>query len=173
MFAPVSSGRTAPGWRRYSALRDDERRPALTACREVAESLYPGLDLTDEIHAVHERRLGDTILIEGVNGIEGFAICHYGPSSEAGVDACLIKFAAVRDMPSAAQAYSRLLDACEVFAAAVTMPTLWAGANLARREAYEELVRRGFRTAVQGVAMHRDNEPGYCRPGVYVIDDWR
>lgn len=48
-----------------------------------------------------------------------------------------------------------------------------AGANLARQEAYEALAARGYRTAIQGVYMHRNNEPGYCRPGVYVIDDWR
>jgi hypothetical protein len=23
------------------------------------------------------------------------------------------------------------------------------------------------------VTMHRPNEPGYNRPGVYIIDDWR
>ena len=26
---------------------------------------------------------------------------------------------------------------------------------------------------VQGVAMQKANAPGYNRPGVYVIDDWR
>ena len=36
-----------------------------------------------------------------------------------------------------------------------------------------QLAARGFRTAVQGVNMHRRNEPGYCRLGVYIIDDWR
>ena len=31
----------------------------------------------------------------------------------------------------------------------------------------------GYRTAIQGVAMHRHNDPGTCRAGAYVIDDWR
>jgi len=26
---------------------------------------------------------------------------------------------------------------------------------------------------MQGVTMHRPNEPGYSRPGAFVIDDWR
>jgi hypothetical protein len=56
---------------------------------------------------------------------------------------------------------------------AVGMTRLLAGANMARHEAYRHLVARGFRTEIQGVAMHRQNDPGYCRPGVYVIDDWR
>ena len=69
--------------------------------------------------------------------------------------------------------YSRLLDACEALAAAVGMPKVLAGANMARHEAYRHLVARGYRTEIQGVSMHKDNDPGYCRPGVYVLDDWR
>ena len=163
----------ATGWSRYSALNDAEKAAALRGAGEVANSLYPGLDLSDEIRATHEQGLGDTVLVEGAGGVAAFAICHYGPHSEAGADTCFIKFGAVRDTPSAEQEYLRLLDASEALAVAVGMPTLLAGANLARREAYQHLVARGFRTAIQGVAMHRDNEPGYCREGVYVIDDWR
>ena len=33
--------------------------------------------------------------------------------------------------------------------------------------------RRGFRTQIQGVTMHRPNEPGHSRPGLFVLDDWR
>jgi hypothetical protein len=53
------------------------------------------------------------------------------------------------------------------------MKVLMAGTNLARHEAYQHLLARGFRTAFQGVHMHQRNESGYCRPGLYVIDDWR
>jgi len=35
------------------------------------------------------------------------------------------------------------------------------------------MLERGFRTDIQGVTMHRPNEPGYSRVGVYVLDDWR
>jgi hypothetical protein len=80
---------------------------------------------------------------------------------------------AVRDGPSAEQDYLRLLDACEALGAAVGMPNLLAGANMARHEAYRHLVARGFCTEIQGVAMHKQNDPGYCRPGAHIIDDWR
>jgi hypothetical protein len=105
--------------------------------------------------------------------VAAFAVCHYGPRSEAGADSCFIKFGAVRDGPAAEQNYLRLLNACGALAVAVGMPNLLAGANMARHEAYRHLVDRGFRTVIQGVAMHRHNDPGYCRPGVYIIDDWR
>jgi GNAT superfamily N-acetyltransferase len=173
MVAPVPGGRAVSGWSRFSTMTDAARAQAIAACREVSESIYPGLDLTDEIREVDGQGLGDTVLIEGAKGIAGFAICHHGPRSEAGAGTCAIKFGAVRDTPSAAQDYSRLLDACEAFAAAVGIPALLAGANLARREAYEQLVARGYRASIQGVAMHRHNDAGYCCPGAYVIDDWR
>jgi hypothetical protein len=40
-------------------------------------------------------------------------------------------------------------------------------------EAYQQILAMGFRTDFQGVEMHRPNEPGYSRPGAFVIDDWR
>jgi hypothetical protein len=53
------------------------------------------------------------------------------------------------------------------------MPNLLADANMARHESYRHLIARGFRTVIQGVAMHRHNDSGYCRRGAYVIEDWR
>lgn len=173
MTAPARPIGPIAGAARFSALRDADKAAALAASREVTDSLYPGLDLSAEIATVTDQGLGDTVLLEGSGGLAGFAICHYGPRSEAGAKLCFIKFAAVRAAPSAEQDYARLLDACEALAVSVGMPTLLGGANLARHEAYQALVARGFRTVIQGVTMHQRNEPGYCREGVYIIDDWR
>jgi len=173
MSAPAVRRPTSAGWSRFGALNDAQQAAALRSCREVAETIYPGLDLTGEIRATHAQKLGDTVLLEGTGGVAAFAICHYGPRSEAGAETCFIKFGAVRDGPSAEQDFIRLVDACEALAVDVGMPNLLAGANMARHEAYRLLVGRGFRTAIQGVSMHRGNDPGYCRPGAYIIDDWR
>ncbi len=173
MFAPARQSETIPGTSRFSALTDEGKAEALRASREVTDSLYPGLDLSEEIAAVDAQGLGDTVLVEGTGGLAAFAVCHYGPRSEAGEGFCFIKFGAVRATPSADKDYGRLLDAAESLAVSAAMPNLLAGANLARREAYQHMVARGFRTAIQGVNMHSQNEPGYCRPGIYIIDDWR
>jgi predicted N-acetyltransferase YhbS len=164
---------TAAGWLRFSELSQGQREDALQSCRDVAETVYPGLDLSGEIGATHTQGLGDTVLVEGAPGIAAFAVCHYGPRSEAGADTCFVKFGAVRDGRSAEHDYLRLLDACEALAVAAGMSNLLAGANMARHEAYRHLVSRGFRSEIQGVTMHRQNDPGYCRPGAYIIDDWR
>jgi GNAT superfamily N-acetyltransferase len=173
MSAPAQRAGAVAGTSRFSALSATAKADVLRASREVTDGLYPGLDLSAEIATVDALGLGDTVLVEGAGGLAAFAICHYGPRSEAGDGFCFIKFGAVRATPSAPGEYARLLDASEALAVAAGMPNLMAGTNLARHEAYGELVARGFRTAIQGVSMHRNNEPGYSRPGVYVIDDWR
>lgn len=173
MTAPARQSDPPPGSSRFSALSDADKAGALRASRDVTETLYPGLDLSEEIATVADQGLGDTVLVEGSGSLAAFAICHYGPAGEAGKDACFIKFGAVRASPSAERDYGRLLDACEALAVSAGTPHLLVGTNLARHEAYQYLVARGFRTSIQGVAMHRRNESGYCRPGIYIIDDWR
>jgi GNAT superfamily N-acetyltransferase len=173
LSGPVGKPRPIEGWTRYSELREAQKDEALRGCREVTESITPGLDLSEEIKTVEAQTLGDTVLLQDGDRLAGFAVCHHGPRSEAGAGTCFIKFGAVRDTPSAERDFSRLLEAGEALAAAAGMANLLAGANMGRREAYQHLVARGFRTAIQGVAMHRRNDPGTCRPGAYIIDDWR
>ena len=40
---------TAAGWSRFSELNQAQRAEALQSCRDVAETVYPGLDLSGEI----------------------------------------------------------------------------------------------------------------------------
>jgi hypothetical protein len=170
MAAPATRTQAAPAWSRYSALAPAKRAEFLQACLAITETLCPGLDLRQEIRTVHAQDLGDTLMLPDATG---FAICHYGPRSEAGTGTCFIKFGAVRDGPAAETNYARLLDACEALAVANRLPSLLAGVNTARIEAYRHLIARGFRSSIQGIAMHRDNDACYCRPGVFIIDDWR
>jgi len=100
-------------------------------------------------------------------------VCHWGPESEAGEGCCYVKFGAVRPGEGDAARFAALLDGCGSLAAAVGMPNLLAGVNLAREEAYLQMVARGFRAEIQVVTMHRPNEAAFSRPGLYVLDDWR
>jgi hypothetical protein len=38
-------------------------------------------------------------------------------------------------------------------------------------DAYKMMIEHNFRTDLQGAAMHRPEEAGYCRDDVDVIDD--
>ncbi len=78
MTAPARAA-DGGGWSRYSELPPDGRTAAETACREITDALYPGLDLTAEIRTVTARGLGDTLLLpDGSDRLAGFAICHWG-----------------------------------------------------------------------------------------------
>jgi GNAT superfamily N-acetyltransferase len=169
---PISSPATA-GLRRYSALAEDERPSWLERQREVAGSLFPGLDLACEIGATQTNGLGDTVFVEDGDPLAGFAICHVGAGTEAGNGTCYVKFGAVRGGAGAPRHFERLVDACEAFAAAQGATRFVAGVNLAREEAYRALLARGLRVDFVGVAMQSGNQPAFNRPGVLALDDWR
>jgi predicted N-acetyltransferase YhbS len=173
MSKAVEPKRGTSGWTMYSQISESERKGCLEACRQVTESIYPGLDVEREIRATHTQGLGETLLINEGGDVVGFAVCHCGPGTEAGNQKCYVKFGAVQPGSTAGARFDQLLDACEELAAARGLARLEAGTSLARHEAYATMLERGFRTDNQGVTMHRPNEPGYSRAGVYVIDDWR
>jgi GNAT superfamily N-acetyltransferase len=160
-------------WTRFSEVPEGERKGMLVACHQLTDAIYEGLDVGLEVCAVADQRLGDTVLLWDDGRLAGLAVCHCGPGTEAGSGACYIKFGAVRPSPTAGRDFDRLLGACEEMAAEKGLSRLAAGVNTARHEAYRQMLERGFRTDLQGVAMQRLNEPGYNRPGVYLIDDWR
>jgi len=174
MAAPAQPTGNAGSWSRYSELPVGEREAAERSSRALTEAIYDGLDLSAEIRTVAACGLGDTILLWGTTSrLAGFAVCHWGPASEAGAGCCFVKFGAAQPGPGAEERFAGLIDAASELAAAVGMPNVLAGVNLAREEAYRYMVARGFRTEISGVTMHRPNETGYSRQGVYVLDDWR
>jgi GNAT superfamily N-acetyltransferase len=156
----------------YSQTRQAERAAVLGECHEVTDAIFPGLDAGGEISATDALGLGDTVLLREGPGLAGFAVCHCG-AGEAGSGACFIKFGAVRPGPRAGEQFDRLLRACEALGGARGAQRLMAGVSFAREDAYRRLRARGYRAQTQGVVMQRPNEPGYCRPDVYAIDDLR
>lgn len=173
MMAPAGTG-ASTAWSRYSQLPAGQREEVLAKARDLTDEIYPGLDLAAEVRTVLSRNLGDTVLVwDGDSRLAGFAVCHCGPATEAGAGNCFVKFGAARSGPGGEQRFGALLDACGGLAAAVGMPNVLAGVSTGREEAYRYLRARGFRAEVQVVTMHRPNDPGYNRGGVFVLDDWR
>jgi outer membrane autotransporter protein len=62
----------------------------------MTDAIYAGLDVEREIRAVDAQRLGDTVLLWDGARLVALGVCHCGPGSEAGSDACYIKFGAAR-----------------------------------------------------------------------------
>jgi len=175
-LTPVMSKQLIPAVKqtmlsRYSAPA--ERTACLGQCAGLTERIFSGLDVRPEIDAIAAQRLGETILIHDAAGLAGFACCHIGAGTEAGTGATFVKFAAVRPGPDAPALFERLLDDCEALAADAGCRELVAGINAARHQAYRQMIDRGFRTFLEGVAMLRPNAPAFNRPDCFVIDDLR
>ncbi len=167
-------GADNPETTRFSEAAPDDRPKIVAACREVTDANFAGLDVSIEIGAIADQNLGDTILAWDGTKLAAFATCHTGPGSEAGSGVCYVKFAAVRPGRRASETFERLLAAVEAYARAAKASRITAGVNLARREAFQALIARGFRTEMQGVAMETgDASSGYNRAGAYILDDWR
>jgi GNAT superfamily N-acetyltransferase len=178
MVAPARPAPRPLEWAKLSDCPPAEREGFIADCRAITDEVYDGLDVSREIVAVLDQRLGDTLLLWDGGRPVGFAVCHVGGlphgRSEAVSGTCLAKFAAVRPGPKASEHFDRLLDMCEAFTWEQGRREFSAGVNTGREDAYARMRARGYRTGrLQGVIMHRPNQPGYNRPCVYVLDDWR
>src|SRR5262249_3765715 len=171
MSKPAGAPTSSRASRLFSALSQSERDRLLEEGRALADASFAGLDLGREIRAIHTQRLGDTILLDGADGLAGMALCHVGAGTEAGAGVLFVKFAAVR--PGAGGDFERLLDAIEALAGERGVERLTLGINTARRDAYRRVLARGYRATLVGVAMHRPDIAGTLRPDTYIIDDWR
>jgi GNAT superfamily N-acetyltransferase len=156
----------------YSELNQELQSQCLSECFELTNAIYEGLDVSREILAVHAQGLGDTVLLRDTR-LAGFAVCHCGAGTEAGSNTCYVKFGAVRPGAQAAEKFEQLLDLCETYSAFKGMSRLVAGINTSHSEAYARMVARHFRTDFPGLVMQKPNQPGYHRPDVFVLDDWR
>jgi GNAT superfamily N-acetyltransferase len=155
-----------------TSLRKRQRDEAIEACRKLTNKIDRGLDLSDEISAVLAQGTGDIVLTYSRSILDAFAICLNGPGSEGGAKICYLKFGAARGGAGAGDRFDRLLVACEAFAAS-RGASVEAGVNLAREDAYRRMRSRGFRVAMQGVAMQRPHVVGFNRADAYLVDDWR
>lgn len=157
----------------FSQLSASEQAEALDASSALTNEVYDGLNVEREILSVAKQSLGDTLLLWDDSQLKALAVCHCGSGTEAGPETCYVKFAAARPGSKASADFKELLLATESLAATRGLPRLVAGVNTARIEAYQQILAHGFKTDFQGVAMHQDNDPGYSRSGMYIIDDWR
>jgi GNAT superfamily N-acetyltransferase len=172
MSKPVTASADGGDWLTFASCGEPEQQDLLNSCRDLTDSIYPGLDLGSEIDAVRQQNLGDTVIVADGSAVQGFAVCHVGSGTEAGAGTCYVKFAA-SDASEGREGFERLLSAVESFAAKKDAQVLAAGTNSARHDAYRAMMAHGFRTDLLGVAMQRPNEPGFNTPDAWVMDDWR
>ena len=160
-------------WSSYSDYKEHQDK-YLDGCNQVANTIYPGLELELEIKAVNKMNYGDTIILFDENKeTVGFAICHYGINTEAGNDKCYVKFGAVKANSESQSNFMNLLKACEELAIAKGLSILTGGVNAGRYNAYQSMLKQNFSIDFLGVSLHRPNNDAYNIADRYVMDDWR
>ena len=160
-------------WLRYSEFKENQEK-YLEMCRQVTDTIYPGLDLELEIKAVDKMNLGDTIILfDDSKEIIGFAICHCGINTEAGDDKCYVKFGAVKTNSDSQRNFTNLLNACEEFTISKGLSVLVAGVSVGRYNAYQSMISQNFSIDFLGVSLHQPNNDSYNIENRYVMDDWR
>lgn len=172
MSRPVEAPISVPEAQSLTAL-GGQHADAIAQCAALTNALFPGLDLRDEIAAVIAHPTSDAIVLSEGSRVIGFALVHIGAGSEADTGASYAKFAAVRPGATAARDFRRLLDAANGLAHRSGATKLNTGVNLGCLEAYRAMLAMGFRTTMQGVAMHRPWGEIYDRPDVFALEDWR
>ena len=160
-------------WTKFSDVPAEEQEGMLGHCRALTGKVFEGLDVRVEIRSVADQRLGETVLLWTGDELTGLAVCHCGAGTEAGSGVCYIKFGAVHPVLTGDLEFRRLLAACEQLAAQRGMKRLSGSINTARQEAWAAMLDEGWCGKMVGVAMQLPNEPGYNRPEVFLIDDWR
>lgn len=173
MAKPVGQPAPSAATSRYAQMTPEQQAQALGESRALTDTIFAGLDVSTEIAAVEAQQLGDTVFLWDEAGLAGFAVCHCGAGTEAGSDTCYIKFGAVRSRPQAGVQFEQLLSLAESLAATQGLSRLVAGVNTSRHDAYCRMIALGFRTEITGLAMQPANQPGYNRPDVFALDDWR
>lgn len=160
-------------WVKYSECNENQDK-YLDGCKQVANTVYPGLDLELEIKAVNMMNYGETVILFDENKkIAGFSICHCGINTEAGNDKCYVKFGAVKSNSNAQSNFMNLLKACEELAITKGLSILTGGINAGRYNAYQSMLNQNFSIDFLGVSLHQPNNDAFNIADRYVVDDWR
>jgi len=160
-------------WVKYSDYEENKDK-YLEGCNQVANTIYPGLEIELEIKTVDKMNYGDTvILFDGNKEIAGFATCHCGANTEAGNDKCYVKFGAVKADSKSQSNFMNLLKACEELTVEKGLSFLTGGVNTGRYNAYQYMLKQNFSIDFLGVSLHKPNNDAYNIADRYAIDDWR
>lgn len=166
---PVRPGKLPwkDGWLRSSVAEAE----VIAGAKEIAQAVYPGLDLGEELAGARRFGLGDGLLVRRDGVPVAFALCHMGAQTQAGSGALYVKFGAAR--PGDEPAFEELLEAIKALAAEHGCNRVLAGVNSGRRRAWLLTTGKGYLATQVGVALHRGDPIGYSHEHALVIDDWR
>jgi predicted N-acetyltransferase YhbS len=159
--------------RRYSALEEARKKPAMLKFRRITNGVWRGLDVGKEVEIVDGLALGDTVMLEKGRELIGFAIVHMPPNSEAPHGAAYIKFLAIEGRHRHPDNLHALLASIEDMALAAQLHQVVAPVYTYYWTAYQVLLERGYRVDFTMVRMKRGKQEDYEDGNGLVLDDWR
>ena len=162
-----------PSFTRLSTLAPEGRNGAETALADLTGSFYEGLDLTSEARGIVDNGLGDALMLEGSGGVEGMALCHVGPGTEAPGGTLFVKFSAVRKGRGGGRVFGALVRAWEGYARERGLIKVAVTVNTSHPATSTVLKELGYVPRMHGVQMVRPNTAGFDRPGIHLTSDWR
>ena len=147
-------GRT--GFELLGAVDPRERGARLREIDALVQSLTPGYDFSREIQLTLDMSLGNVLILRRDGRIIAFALCHSAPLAEGGTrdELRVLKVAA-----TGIETLLGLLNAVEAWAATQSIRRVAVRCQTAYQEAYEALVKSGFRVRWSDLRMTMAGHP--------------
>jgi GNAT superfamily N-acetyltransferase len=152
-----------------SAEPEDRQHSALSAIRGLVEELAPGYDCSREILLTAEMGLGDTVLLWGDAGLDGFALWHSAALAE-GRDADelrVLKLAA-----RSPETFAAVVTAVEAAASRAGIRRVAIRSQTAYADAYQALVARSYQVRWTDLRMCLTGYPERAATAGVLFSNW-
>jgi GNAT superfamily N-acetyltransferase len=138
------------------AVDPRERASRMHEIGALVQSLAPGYDFSREIQLTLDMSLGNALILRTEGRITAFALCHSAPLAEGGTrdELRVLKVAA-----TGIETLLGLLTAVESWAATQSIRRVAVRCQTGYREAYQALVRSGFRVRWSDLRMTMGGYP--------------
>jgi GNAT superfamily N-acetyltransferase len=152
-----------------SAETGDRQHSGITAVRGLVEELAPGYDCSREILLTSEMALGDTVLLWGDAGLDGFALWHSAPLAEArdADEVRVLKLAA-----RSPEAFARVVTAVEAAASRAGIRRVAIRAQTAYADAYQTLIAKGYQVRWTDLRMYLTGFPERVPTAGVLFSNW-
>lgn len=152
-----------------SAESGERQRQALSAIRGLLEELAPGYDCSREILLTAEMGLGDTVLLWGDAGLDGFALWHSAPLAEGReADELRVLKLAARTQ----RAFAGVVSAVEASAGRAGTRRVAIRSQTACADAYQSLIGRGYQVRWTDLRMCLTGYPERLPAAGVLYSNW-
>lgn len=142
---------------------------AIDECRQLTQSLLPGVDFTRELALTRELAIGDATLVRDGNELAGFALWHSTPlAAGRPKDELRVLKLVARDL----RAFDRILDALPAAATGEKVSRVAIRCQTEFVAPYQRLVSRSYRVHWTDLRMLLPGQPSRPARDAIVMSNW-